>query len=146
MFNLQVMLFKKFPNLKTCSLTIFTFLVSSLARFSLHGLFLCLLRLSRLVLLSLFCMLPINMAEVPPRFDNIPHSPLELLGLGEATILSPVPEHLCRSGLGFWGLMCYRDDKCAPGRGLESNFAEDVGEGRQEFLSVLGTYQSKSFK
>ena len=126
----QAMLFKKIPNLKASSLAIFTFLVSSLARFSLHSLFLCLLRLGRLVLLSLLCVLPIHMAEIPARFDNIPHSPLELLGLGEAAIFSPVPEHLCRSGLGFWGLVRYGDDKRAPGRGLESNLTEDGGEGR----------------
>lgn len=120
-----VMSFKKFPNWKTSSLAIFALLVFPWGRFSLHSLFLSLLRLGRLVLLSLLRMLPIHMAKIPPRFNNIPHSPLKLLGLREATILSSIPENLCRSRLGFWGLMRYRDDKCAPCRGLKSNLAEN---------------------
>lgn len=138
LFNPRVMLLDKFPDQEASSLAIIALLVSSLGRFPPHSLFLSLLRLGGLVLLGLLCMLPIHVAEVPAGFDDIPHPPLELLGLWEAPILPPVPEHLCRGGLGLCALAVrYRDDERAPRGRLEGDLAEGGGKGGQEFLGVL---------
>lgn len=38
-------------------------------------------------------MVPINVAQIPSRLNNVPDAALELLGLGEALVCFAVPEH-----------------------------------------------------
>lgn len=40
------------------------------------------------------CMIPINMSQVTIRLNDVPHPPLQLLGLGEPTIYLAIPEYL----------------------------------------------------
>lgn len=83
---------------------------------------------------------PIDVAQVPPRLNHVPDAPLELLGLGEAAVDLAVPERRsCYSfwsgpgaggsgsggggGGGGWGLVVDGDDEDAACFGLEGYFA-----------------------
>lgn len=75
------------------------------------------------------------MSQIPPGLDNIPHPPLQLLGLGEAAIRLPIPQHLGRdgdlaalSGAARCLVVDGHDEGSARG-GLQGDFAEGCGKG-----------------
>lgn len=81
-------------------------------------------------------MVTVHVTQIPPRFYDVSHSTLELLGLRKAEISLAVPEDLCSdvgvvaAGGGGGGVaMIYGDDKGAAGGGLESDFTERCGKG-----------------
>ena len=92
-------------------------------------------------------MIPIDVAQIPARLNDIPHAPLQLLGLGEPTIHLPIPQDGRGRGGGLRGesggarrrgdAVVYGDDEGAARGGLEGDFADGEGEGGEELLSVL---------
>jgi hypothetical protein len=90
-------------------------------------------------------MIPINVAQIPSRLNDVPDTALELLCLGKAFVNLAVPQH---GGLDCWwfrrkfwrgkrGRVVDCDDKGSAGGGLEGDFAEGERECGEELLSVL---------
>lgn len=94
------------------SLTILTRHIGRAALDICHRSLICLLRFPSVI--------PVNVTQVPARFDDIAHSPLELLGLGKAAIRLPVPQNPL---LGLCGGY-YSHNEDTTGRGLQSHFTE----------------------
>lgn len=88
---------------------------------------------------------PIYVAKIPLRLDNVAYPPLQLLGLREAAVGASVPQDFGRDGGNGLGRRRGRqrrsvrdgDDKGAARGRLESDFAEGRGECGEEFLGVL---------
>ena len=86
---------------------------------------------------------PVYVSQIPPRLNNIPHTPLELLGLGKPAIDLPIPQHGGRhpNGIVALGSRLWEvedgDNKGAACRGLEGDFAEGGRECGEELLSEL---------
>lgn len=82
--------------------------------------------------------MPVDVSQVPPRLDDIPHPPLEFLGLGEPAVRLPVPEHGAHSpGRLVPRLVVDGHDEGAPRRGLQRHLAQGCGERGQELLGEL---------
>lgn len=66
-------------------------------------------------------MVPVDVTQIPPRLNNIPHSPLQLLRLGEPSILSSIPQDFC--GCRLCAVRDAHDERPAGGW-LKGYFAE----------------------
>lgn len=89
-------------------------------------------------LILLLSVIFIHVAQIPFRLNDISHPSLELLCLGEASILTSVPEDLCGGCLCPRSLVGDGNNKGPACGGLESNFTETCRERGQQFLSVIG--------
>lgn len=85
----------------------------------------CLLFHCAILLLSVIF---IHVAQIPFRLNDISHPSLELLCLGETSILTSVPESLCGGGLCPRSLMGDGNNKGSACGGLESDFTETCRE------------------